>query len=120
MRCRSTTTAAREATIHWGARKGDVVSSYDFEAADWLSRQLAKLEWNANWFQWIRGQQYKSFLGSEKSDNWAGPRRHKFETDFTNGQKALAQLAALAKEAKQAVDTATGQAHIAAQNKRHH
>jgi hypothetical protein len=97
-----------------------VVSSYDFEAADWLSRQLANLEDKAKWLAWYRGQQHKAFLGGQKSDNWTGPRRDKFEGDFDAGQRTLAQLAAAAEQARKAVDTATANAHVAAQQKRHH
>jgi hypothetical protein len=97
-----------------------VVSSYDFEAADWLSRQLANLEDKAKWLAWYRGQQHKAFLGSEKSDNWTGPRRHKFEGEFDTGQQTLGQLAAAAAQAKNAVDAATANAHQVAQAKRHH
>ena len=106
--------------IRRGGRKGDAVPSYDFEAADWLSRQLMNLEEKAKGLKQFRNSQHKTFLGSEHSDNWTGPKRHKFEGDFNDGQKALAQLVAVARQAKQAVDAATANAHVAAQEKRHH
>ncbi|MBY8882558.1 hypothetical protein [Actinacidiphila acidipaludis] len=96
------------------------MSSYDFEAADWLSRQLVNLEEKAKWLAWYRGQRQHGLLGGEKSDDWTGPRRKKFDGDFDAAQRTLAQLAAAAEQARKAVDAATANAHVAAQAKRHH
>lgn len=97
-----------------------MVSSYDFEAADWLSRQLASLEKQADGLARHRRERRTALLGGEDSVNWSGPKRHKFDSDFTDRQRTLAQLAAAAGQAKAAVDAATANAHVAAQAKRHH
>ncbi|MCL2552896.1 MAG: hypothetical protein FWE15_19210 [Actinomycetia bacterium] len=96
------------------------MSSFDFEAADWLSRQLVQLAAKIEWFAWLRDQQQKKMLGTSDSDNWQGSRRQQFDDKFSGEQAALGQLAQAARQLKSNVDTAIGEAHAEAQRKRHH
>lgn len=64
-------------------------ASADAEAADWLERQLAQLDSKLDGLIRTRTAQHNVLLGDPGSDNWSGPRRDGFETDFDTEQAAL-------------------------------
>jgi uncharacterized protein YukE len=87
--------------------------NYDFAAAEHLTSVLRGAATHVEHLISARTTSRHSLLGEQGSDKWSGQARQAFDTQFSNQQRSLDELARRLRSAIGAVATATEQAHAA-------